>query len=313
MRKARRRILIITLMIIVCVNIMAMFHAYKFTHFSTGVTEKMNSNHISAAEKVAMLFTGASLPRPVTKRLPNRSFQLLSLESNVTIDAWWMKTTESSKGAVILFHGYGGEKSGMLDRAYALLDMGYDVMLPDFMGAAGSDGYQCTIGFKEAENVKSCVAYLSSKGTQNIFLLGTSMGAAAVMRACSLQPLPVKGIMLECPFGTMRQTVRNRFEVMHVPYFPLGDILVFWGGVENGFNAFSHNPEEYAKKLRQPVLLMYGGQDDRVKRFEIDNIYHNLRCQKTLKIFARSGHESYLNDYAEEWKAEVNMFLKTCH
>ncbi|KAA5532609.1 alpha/beta hydrolase [Taibaiella lutea] len=307
-----KKVLKLILALFIIVNIMAMFHAYKFTHFSTSVKQRTDANNIGFLDKIGMLFTGVSLPRPETKIVPKVPFTTIHLKSNVIIDAWQMQTARKSKGTIILFHGYGGEKSNMLDRAYVLLDMGYDVMLPDFMGASKSEGNQCTIGYKEAENVKTCVNYIQQKGIKNIYLLGTSMGAAAVMRAEYLEPLPVKGIILECPFGTMRQTVRNRFEMMHMPYFPLGDMLTFWGGVENGFNAFSHNPETYAGKIQAPTLLLFGEKDDRVKRFEIENIYRNLPCIKTLKTFPLSGHESYLNDYKNEWMETVEKFLDVC-
>lgn len=157
----------------------------------------------------------------------------------------------------------------MLERAYVFVDSGYQVLLPDFMGAGGSEGNQCTIGYREADNVKACVDYVQQSGERNIYLMGTSMGAAAIMRACSIYVLPVKGLILECPFGSMRQTVRNRFEMTGVPTFPLADLLVFWGGAQNGFNAFGHNPEDYARKIHIPVLLLCGGEDDRVRSFEI--------------------------------------------
>lgn len=307
-----KKLLRVILVLFIVMNIMAMFHAYKFTHFDPAATKKPSPDNMGFVEKIKILFTGVALPRPQTRLSPDRPFNTIYLNSNVKLDAWQMQTSLLSQGTIILFHGYGGEKSNMLDRAYVLLDMGYDVMLPDFMGAAQSEGNQCTIGFKEAENVKTCVDYLQQKGIKNIYLLGASMGAAAVMRAEYLKPLPVKGILLECPFGTMRQTVKNRFEMMHIPYFPLGDMLTFWGGVENGFNAFTHNPETYATKIKVPTLLMYGEKDDRVKRSEIENIYRNLSCKKTLKTFPLSGHESYLNDYKEEWTKTVKAFLETC-
>lgn len=177
----------------------------------------------------------------------------------------------------------------------------------------GSEGNECTIGYKEAENVKTCVQYLVQTKQQPVFLLGTSIGAAAIMRACSLEALPVKGLILECPFGSMRQTVKNRFEMVGVPAVPLADLLVFWGGVQNGFNAFKHNPEEYAQQIKVPVLLLYGEQDDRVRPFEIAHIFARLTGPKTLIKYPLAGHESYLDKYREQWTRDVLGFLDRQH
>jgi len=82
----------------------------------------------------------------------------------------------------------------------------------------------------------------------------------------------------------MYKTVCARFRSMNAPTFPMAGLLVFWGGLQNGFWAFGHNPTEYAKKINCPTLLMYGQQDDKVSRAEIDEIFANLAGQKELKM-----------------------------
>lgn len=292
-------------------NIMAAFHAWKFTHFDPAAHIKpKESADMSLLKKAQLLFAGVSLPRPQNQVRPAIPFETVTLNGDKQIVCWWLKT-HGAAGTVVMCHGYGSSKASMLDRAYALVAMGYQVFLPDFMGAGASEGNQCTIGYKEAAQVKACVDYLSLQGEHHIMLFGTSMGAAAVMKATADHTLPVKALLIECPFGSMRQTVKNRFAMMKVPAFPMSDLLVFWGGLENGFNAFRHNPEEYARRIKIPVLLLYGEKDDRVTRQEIDNIYHNLAGPKTLVTYPLAGHESYLNDYAVKWKEDVSTFLNT--
>ena len=309
MRKMGKYLLRTLAVLFILANVMAFFHARKFTHFDPHTTERVDPSNVSFIKRIGIMFTGVSLPRPVTKRGPARSYNTVQLKSNVKIICWEMKVPDP-KGTVVLCHGYGGEKSDMLERAYVFADSGYNVLLPDFMGAAASGGNECTIGYKEAGNVKACVDYLQRKGEENIFLMGASMGAAAIMRACSIYNMPVKALILECPFGSMRQTVKNRFEMVGVPAFPLSDLLVYWGGVQNGFNAFRHNPADYAKQLKIPVLLLFGEKDDRVKPFEINDIYNNLPGRKVLIRYPLAGHESYLNKYREEWTKDVLTFLR---
>jgi uncharacterized protein len=309
MKKIGKYLLRACLVLFVVANIMAFFHARKFTHFDPDAKERLDPSNISFTKKLIIMFTGVSLPRPVTKRLPERPYSTVTAYSNVKIVCWEMKT-EHPKGTVVLCHGYGGEKSDMLERAYIFVDSGYNVLLPDFRGAGASDGNQCTIGYMEAEDVRACVTYLLSKNEREIYLIGSSMGAVAIMRACSVYDLPVKALILECPFGSMRQTVKNRFETMGIPAFPLSDMLVFWGGVQNGFNAFKHNPDEYAKKIKLPVLLLFGEKDDRVKRFEVEDIYHILSGKKQAHFYPLAGHESYLNNYRQQWTTDVLNFLR---
>lgn len=216
---------------------------------------------------------------------------------------------DSAVGTIILFHGYGGEKSSMLDKADEFLKMGYNTMLVDFMGAGGSEGNGTTIGYKEAEEVKDCYEYTVKSGSSNIHLFGTSMGAVAIMKAISNYHIIPASVILECPFGTMYKTVCARFKLMHVPSFPMASLLVFWGGVQNGFWAFSHNPEEYAKQISCPALLLYGEKDEKVSRDEINIIYENLKGEKKLVTYPLAGHENYLIRYKEKWTKDVHDFM----
>ncbi|HEY0030015.1 MAG TPA: PhoPQ-activated protein PqaA family protein, partial [Bacteroidia bacterium] len=143
------------------------------------------------------------------------------------------------------------------------------------------------------------------------YLFGTSMGAAAIMKACSEYDIHPKGIMIECPFGSMYKTVCARFKTMHAPTFPMAGLLVFWGGVQNGFWAFGHNPIEYAKKINCPTLLLYGEKDEKVSKEEIEEIFNNLKGPKKLRTYPNAGHENYLIKYKEQWTKDVAGFMAT--
>lgn len=297
------------LSVFVIINIIACFHAYKFTHFDETITQKpKDPKELSITGKLKALVLGVSIPRPLSNFSPNIPFDEITLKSNKSINCWLMET-DSAKGTIILFHGYGGQKSKMLDKANVFLKLGYNTLLVDFMGAGKSEGNQCTIGFYEAEQVKTAYDYLTNKGEKNIYLFGTSMGAAAIMKVQNDYQLNVKGIIIECPFGTMLQTVKARFETMHVPSFPMAHLLVFWGGVINGFNAFKHNPSDYASNIKCPILLFYGLQDEKVSMEETNQIFENLKGTKKLVTFSNAAHENYLNKYEEEWTKEVKDFL----
>jgi uncharacterized protein len=210
---------------------------------------------------------------------------------------------------VLIFHGFSGEKSSMLDKSDEFLKLGYNTLLIDFMGSGGSEGDQTTLGFQEAAEVKSCFDYISSLGEKNIVLFGTSMGSVAILKAINDYSIKPSAIILECPFGSMYETVCARFNNMHLPSFPAASLLVFWGGIQNGFWAFDHNPTEYAKNISCPTLLLYGEKDQNVSRAEIDEIFQNLNGHKTLKTYPQAGHENYLKNYKSKWISDVGDFL----
>lgn len=289
-------------------NIIAFNHAWKFTHYTKNNVTKTKFETLSFWNKVKYGITGVDNPRPKIDKTPNVPYETVMIKSNVQLECWLIQANQPL-GTVILFHGYTGDKSKMLERAYKLNSHGYNTMLVDLMGSGGSEGNQVTIGYKEAVNVKDCYEYVKQTGEKHIALYGTSLGAAALMKAIKDYGLQPDCSIIEAPFSTMYQTVCNRFDLVGASYFPMAPLLVFWGGVQNGFWAFSHNPLDYAKSITTPTLLLFGAKDDRVTLAETEDIFNNLAGEKELHIYPNAGHVNYLKAYPEEWASDVNSFL----
>lgn len=297
------------LIIFILLNIIAFFHAYKFTHFGDNtLVRTRDPKELTFIRRIKSLAFGINNPRPTNGQFPAKPYETIRLKSNKTIESWLMKT-ENAKGTVVLFHGFAGEKSSLVEKAVIFQELGYNALLVDFMGSGGSEGNQTTIGFFEAEQVKACFNYLKSTGESKIYLWSTSMGAVAIMKAISDYAIQPTGIMIECPFGSMYKTVCARFKLMNTPSFPMAGLLVFWGGLQNNFWAFGHNPIDYAKKITCPTLLMYGALDNKVSRAEIDEIFANIQVEKQLKIYPKAEHENYLVKYKQEWVEDITNFL----
>ena len=293
------------------INVVAIFHAYKFTHFTDkNISKTKDSKLLSTSEKIKTLFFGIDNPKPLNEHFPTQPYETIKIQSNKNLECWLIKSV-NSKGTVVFFHGYSGDKSSMIERAEEFLALGYSTLLVDFMGSGGSEGNQTTIGYLEAEEVKSCFDYLKQKGENKIYLFGTSMGAAAILKAEHDYQMNPQGMILECPFGSMYATTCARFARMGIPAFPMAGLLVFWGGVENGFWAYNHNPIEYSKSVKCPVLLMYGRKDETVSEEDTNLIFSNLAsASKELKVYPNAAHENFLKQYRNEWIQDVDNFME---
>jgi uncharacterized protein len=309
-RKVLKRLQWIVIGLFLAMNTIAYFHAYKFTHFSESGTDKTkNPKELGTSNKIKALLFGINNPKPINTTQPARPFEVINLQSSQKIECWHIKL-DSSKGTVIVFHGFSGNKSLMLDKSEEFNKLGYNTLLVDFIGTGGSDGNNTTVGYKEAQDVKVCIDYLRQINEHNIVLFGTSMGAAAILKAAEAFQIDPTCAIIECPFGSMYKTTCARFKHMNVPCFPMAGLLLFWGGVQNGFWAFSHNPTDYAKCVKFPTLLLYGEKDAEVSRAEIDHIFANMAGKKRLYTFADAGHENYLKRYKVDWVNTVSVFLK---
>ncbi|MDH6354817.1 alpha-beta hydrolase superfamily lysophospholipase [Dysgonomonas sp. PH5-45] len=304
---------IVLLVLFVLFNAVSAMQAYKFTHFVDNA-ETVNSQP-SSLQKIKTLFLGMDIPHPQTKQYPNVPYQTVRIQASPhkTLEAWIMPTDSLKRGFFILFHGYVDEKSAMLGEAYALRQMGYDVMLVDFEGAGGSTGNTVTIGYREAEDVKAAYEYAQNTlREKDIYLEGFSMGAAAVAKAQSDYRMNVRAVILEASYGRLEDAVKVRMgRLVDLPSF-MKNSLCLWGGLVNGFNVYSMNPEDYVKNITVPVLITGGGKDPNIPVDETQRIYANVASKnKTLVIFPESLHESYLIKHPEKWTQTVAGFLNS--
>lgn len=295
-------------------NLIAYTHAYRFTHFeeSPGSRTK-DPSELSSLDKVTVVLTGIDNPRPSHKTHPVVPFTTINIGNEEKLEAWKIDIPES-KGTILMFHGYAGEKSSLLTRSNEFNKMGYSTVLIDFLGSGGSSGNSTSIGYHEAEEVLAAYQYFQQAGEENIILFGTSMGSAAILKAIYDQQnetiLNPSAIIIECPFGSLYRTVSARFDLMNIPKVPMAALLTFWGGVQHGYWAFDHNPSEYAKSVSCPTLLLFGEKDDRVSIEETKEIFNNLKGQKTLFTYRDAGHNVFSENNKSNWIKDVNEFLK---
>jgi alpha-beta hydrolase superfamily lysophospholipase len=307
-----RRLAVLAAALLVFVNAVAYFHARAFTHYSTGGIRTGPPQALRLWSKAKLLFTGVTLPRPENSLTPadiGLPFTTHAIEANdVTLEAWHIPA-EEPRGLVLIFHGHGASKCALLREAAAFRELGYSSFLVDFRGSGGSSESVTTIGVLEADDVAAAVHFARNRWPgQQLVLFGQSMGAAAILRAVS-RGAAADAVVLECPFDRFLTTVERRFEMMRVPAFPMARLLLFWGGVQNGFNAFGHNPVDYATAVHCPTLLMHGAGDRYVKTAEAEAVFAALAGPKQWELFADAGHQSYCFKCPDRWAAVVSEFL----
>jgi hypothetical protein len=298
----------------IALNLLAYRHAYAMMHFTTTSARTGKPETLKALDKIRVLFCGVNLPRPQTSLSPAclgpaGKAITVSCTNGIRLGAWYCPGERSSSLA-ILFHGYGGEKSGTLPEAKAFLGLGLSVLLVDFRGSGESSDSYTTLGFKEAEDVAAVVQYAREHlSNSRIILYGQSMGGAAVLRAVHSCGVRADAIIVEAVFDNMLHTVRHRFEAMGVPSFPGAELLLFWGGRQFGFNAFTHNPVEYAPSVQCPILFLHGSEDPRAHLEEARRVCATVPGPKRFYEFPGIRHEAAIIRFPKEWKESVSEFL----
>ncbi|CAN5663018.1 hypothetical protein BH09PLA1_BH09PLA1_09690 [soil metagenome] len=301
-------------------NLLAFMQARSMTHFATG-DRTAAPEQLGMAAKLRVLLTGVTVPRPVNREDPSDfglAFETLHTRStnNIDLEMWhiaapmWYGPPLRPPTTVLLFHAYASSKEMMLPAARLLHDLGYDTLLVDFRGCGGSSGNETTVGYSEADDVIAATMFARDHfSTQRIVLLGDSMGAAAVLRAASLDPKLADALIVDAPFDRLLSTVENRFVAMKLPPFPLARLIVFWGGIRQGYWGFAHNPADYAGAIRCPVLHMHGENDSRVTQAQARSLFARFAGPKTSIVFVGAGHSSHVQTDLPAWTQAVRAFI----
>jgi uncharacterized protein len=261
---------------------------------------------------------GLGTPKPVNHKLPTEmglpyTTQKIPLRDREWLETWKIPVQNGeSNGTVLLFPGSGGTKSQqLLAPAKAFHALNYEAILVDFQGVGGSSGNRRTMGIKEAQDVATVFNNAQRlKLKRPIVLYGVSMGSAAILRAIALEKVQPDAIILELPFVRLVDAVKRRFQVFHVPSFGLAELLVFWGGLQHGMNAFDHNPITFAKQVRCPALVLQGAQDQWTSVAEVESLVKNLRGPADLVVFPKAGHHVLVTIDKAQWNQSVESLLR---
>lgn len=298
----------------VALNALAYGHAWTMTHFLRSGVRTGRPESLTLMQKAGVLAMGVQLPRPVNNRTPldlKMPFETwtIPVEPGIALEAWNVPRADR-RGIVLLFHGYADRKSSVLPEAKAFYNEGWQPLLVDLRGSGGSTGDVTSIGFHEGRDELASVRYVREKfPNETVLLWGVSMGGAAALRAVGELKAPVDALIVEAPFATLRSAVLNRFTSLGVPAFGLVDLLVFWGGRQQDFDGFRHNPADYAKDVRVPTLLLLGDKDDRVLMPEGQAIYEALAGEKQFEVFGGLRHESLVRGNRDQWIKAIHSFL----
>ncbi len=256
------------------------------------------------------------LPRSQIYRLPTElglqySSQKIPLNNHEWLATWLIKA-HNPQGTVILFHGKESSKSSLLAPAQVFNSLGYDALLVDFRGSGNSSGNTNTVGFKEAEDVAAAINYIQQlKAEQPIILYGISMGSAAILKAIADNQVKPDGIILELPFARLLDAVKGRLGTYNLPSFVMGELIVFWGGIQHRFNGFNHNPIDYTKAVDCPTLIFSGDRDPLVSLDDVQELHGNLNSQKKLVVFPNAGHQLLIKVDRQLWQQNVEKLLNS--
>jgi hypothetical protein len=157
------------------------------------------------------IFQGMLVYRPTRKHVatPDQHERPMDYEDvwlhasdGVKLHGWFVPSEESPKGAVLMFHGNGGNVSHRIETIAIFHEMGYDAMIIDYRGyglSEGSPGEQGT--YRDAEAAWKYLIRTRKFDRNRIVIFGRSLGSAVA--AWLAVEKHSAGLILESPFTSV--------------------------------------------------------------------------------------------------------------
>jgi pimeloyl-ACP methyl ester carboxylesterase len=220
------------------------------------------------------------------------SFEAIS-EGGVTLRGWHAPGP-AGRPVVVLCHGWGDSRRGIVDAAALALKADCGAVLFDFRGHGASGRAPCTLGAHETADVRAVLHWLHRRGLDSggVILWGFSMGAVAAIRAAEGEPA-VRAVVAESPFDNLRSTLAHHAWLWYrIPAFPLVPLTVALTEWRAGFDADDVDAAAGAARLRPPtkLLLVRCEGDARATHAMARRILDAAACPAALWEPSGKGH-----------------------
>lgn len=251
----------------------------------------------------------AIIPKLSDYNLRAESLDFIS-KDGLKLKALLLRTDSlKSKGTIIMIHGIRAYKERFIPISKQLTDKGYNVVLPDLRAHGESEGKYCTFGNKEKYDISCLIDSLKTKSTinDNYIIWGQSLGAAVSLQALSIDKRLKLGI-IESTFSDYRQIVHDYSKNMiGFDAKVMVDYFIWLSEKIGGFEADETVPANSAKNIKQPVLMVHGEKDKRIKIEYAQLNYANLSSNK--KQFIAFEEANHLNVWQVGGEAYFNKVI----
>jgi pimeloyl-ACP methyl ester carboxylesterase len=188
----------------------------------------------------------------------------------VTLSGWSIRPRNANGQTVILLHGLGDNRMGMIGYAELLLVHGFTVLMPDARAHGASGGQLATYGLLESDDIRRWSDWIQQNQHPGcIFGLGESMGAAQLLQSLQTES-HFCAVAAESPFSSFREIAYDRVgQFFHTgPWLgrtalrPVVEVAFGYARWKYDLNFDLLSPERIVAATTVPVLLIHG-RDDR--------------------------------------------------
>jgi uncharacterized protein len=242
------------------------------------------------------------------------------------LKGWYARPAAWNGDSVILLHGVGDNREGVMSYAAMFLRSGYAVLLPDSRAQGESGGQIGTYGLLESGDVQRWSGWIANRANRTrrdahapcTYLFGESMGAAIALESTAIQP-EVCAVVAEAPFSSFREIGYERIAqglgssigFSHIAALPMVNFAFLYARLRFGLDFDRASPERKLAASHVPALLIAGLDDRNIPARHSIQIARLAGGQTQLWLVAGAGHTSASSVDSTAYERRVIGWLAT--
>jgi len=177
-----------------------------------------------------------------------------------TLEVWRVEPDVSSKGIVLLAHGWGRNRDRMVNRARMFGQWGYTTVMHSARDHGQSSPRRFMNALKFAEDIESVMNWIAAP----VVLYGHSAGAGGAIIAASRNPTAIRLLILEAGYAETAEALLSLYRWVNWAFGTfIGPMIIFWMKLFHKNRLKDFDPIALAPKVRAPTLIIHGEKDRR--------------------------------------------------
>lgn len=246
--------------------------------------------------------------------LPQPTEFSLKGTDEIELKGWYFKQPDSTACAVVLIHGWGNTRSGMLKYGDIFWDCDCDLIAYDHRAHSESEGEYATGGVKEKNDlliVTDWVREQSGLEENQIGWVGASWGASTALQAGATEK-DIAFILADSPFQDWETAVTERALRWYGSWVNAISPTVLWLVDQRaGVDHEAASVLIAAPQVEAPVFLIHSQTDEATASFQSVNIAKQLNPDRHVFYHTDwgAGHTKDVDERPEEFRQLVYDFV----
>jgi pimeloyl-ACP methyl ester carboxylesterase len=216
-----------------------------------------------------------------------------SAADGMPLRGWFLPAHGPARGALIFLHGQAGSMDGDIRYAPACVARGYHVLMFDFRAHGRSGGDWVSFGYYERLDVLAAIAFLRTRGIEQVGLWGFSMGGAVALVSAPLTPA-VRAIVSDGGFARLETTVAGWLGEKGAPRpvrLTLARAIILAAGLRLGCWLPAADPIRWVSRVAPAgIFFMQGGSDPYVPLTDARRLFALAGEPKQIWVEPAAGH-----------------------